>query len=180
VTPARISADLRHFSELTGKAVGWVMLPMVIFQFVIVALRYIFDLGWIWMQEGVLWMHAAVFMLAAAYTLHHDEHVRVDIFYRKLGERGRAWVDILGTVMLQLPMMIFLIIVSWDYVVVSWDIREGSREAGGLPYPFVPVMKSLIPLTALLLLLQGVADLLGNLIVLLAPDQTGWNRAERH
>jgi TRAP-type mannitol/chloroaromatic compound transport system permease small subunit len=164
-----LSAGLKRFSELTGKVVAWAMLPMVAIQFGIVALRYVFDIGWIWMQEGVLWMHAAVFMLAAAYTLQHDEHVRVDIFYRKLSQRGRAWIDILGTVFLLLPMVIFLIVVSWDYVSVSWAIQEGSREAGGLRYPFVPVLKTLIPLTAFLLLLQGVADLLGNLGELLAP-----------
>lgn len=175
-----LSASLKRFSELTGKVVAWAMLPMVAIQFVIVALRYVFDIGWIWMQEGVLWMHAAVFMLAAAYTLQHDGHVRVDIFYRKLSQRGRAWVDILGTVFLLLPMVIFLIIASWDYVSVSWAIQEGSREAGGLRYPFVPVLKSLIPLTAFLLLLQGVADLLGNLGELLAPaDPVDRNELER-
>lgn len=174
-----LSAGLKRFSELTGIAVAWALLPMVAIQFVIVALRYVFDIGWIWMQEGVLWMHAAVFMLAAAYTLHHDEHVRVDIFYRRLSERGRAWVDILGTLILLLPMVIFLIVVSWDYVAVSWAIHEGSREAGGLPYPFVPLLKSLIPLTACLLLLQGIADLLGNLSVLLAPDPAAANSVGR-
>jgi TRAP-type mannitol/chloroaromatic compound transport system permease small subunit len=142
---------------------------MVAVQFVIVALRYVFDLGWIWMQESVLWMHAATFMLAAAYTLRHDEHVRVDIFYGRLTSRGRALVDILGTLLLLLPMMIFLIVSSWDYVSVSWTIREGSREAGGLAYPAVPLLKSLIPLTAGLVCLQGLANLLGNLGKLLAP-----------
>jgi len=173
-----LPAELKRFSELTGKIVAWAMLPMVAIQFIIVALRYVFDIGWIWMQEGVLWMHAAVFMLAAAYTLNRDEHVRVDIFYRKLSRRGRAWVDTLGTLILLLPMVIFLIVVSWDYVAVSWDIHEGSREAGGLPFPFVPLLKSLIPVTAFLLLLQGVADLLRNLGELLVPDQSAGNSAD--
>lgn len=143
--------------------IAWVMMPMVIIQFVIVALRYVFDIGWIWMQESVLWMHAATFMLATAYTLHHDEHVRVDIFYRKLTSRGRTVVDIFGNLLLMLPMMLFLIIVSWDYVSVSWSIHEGSREAGGLPYPFVPLLKSAIPLTAGLVCVQGVANLLSDI-----------------
>lgn len=148
------------------------MLPMVGVTFIIVTLRYAFDLGWIWMQEGVLWLHAAVFMLAAAYTLSRDEHVRVDIFYRKLDDRGRAWVDIFGTLLLLLPMMIFLIVTSLDYVVVSWSIHEGSREAGGLPYPFVPMLKSLIPITAGLVILQGIANLLANIGKLLDPDRS--------
>jgi TRAP-type mannitol/chloroaromatic compound transport system permease small subunit len=159
-------------AEWTGRAVAWLMLPMVGVTFIIVTLRYAFDLGWIWMQEGVLWVHAAVFMLAAAYTLSRDEHVRVDIFYRKLDDRGRAWVDICGTLLLLLPMMIFLIVVSLDYVVVSWSIHEGSREAGGLPYPFVPMLKSLIPLTAGLVILQGIANLLANIGKLLDPDRS--------
>jgi len=156
--------------EWTGRAIAWVMVPMVVVQFVIVALRYVFDLGWIWMQEGVLWMHAATFMLATAYTLYHDEHVRVDIFYRKLTNRGRTVVDVLGHLLLLLPMMIFLIIVSWDYVSVSWSIHEGSREAGGLPYPFVPLLKSLIPLTAGLVCVQSVADLLGGIGRLMSSE----------
>ena len=175
----RWSTRLEAFSELTGRAIAWVMIPMVAIQFAIVLLRYVFDVGWIWMQEGVLWMHAATFMLAAAYTLNQDEHVRVDIFYRKLSQRGRNWVDLAGTVLLLLPMMIFLIVVSWEYVTVSWSIREGSREAGGLPYPFVPLLKSLIPVTAGLVALQGVAGLLGNLVGLREnrDNESGEHRA---
>lgn len=156
----RLPRSLNLIGEWTGRTIAWAMVPMVVVQFVIVALRYVFDVGWIWMQESVLWMHAATFMLATAYTLHHDEHVRVDIFYRKMSSRSRALVDIFGSLLLLLPMTIFLIIVSWDYVSVSWSIHEGSREAGGLPYPFVPVLKSLIPVTAGLVCLQGVANLL--------------------
>ena len=153
-----IDGALRSFSEWTGRLVAWLTLPMVIVTMVIVVLRYLFDLGWIWMQESVVWMHAAVFMLAAAYTLKHDEHVRVDIFYREMSEARKAWVNLMGTVIFLLPVCVFLIWTSIDYVQVSWSIREGSREAGGLPYPFVPLLKSLIPVTALLLALQGVAD----------------------
>lgn len=141
---------------------AWLTLPMVAVTFIVVILRYAFDLGWIWMQESVVWMHAAVFMLAAAYTLSRDEHVRVDIFYRRLDPRRRALVDIAGALLLLLPMMGFLIVSSLDYVVVSWSIREGSREAGGLPYPFVPLLKSLIPVTALLVIVQALARLLAD------------------
>ena len=169
--PERLGA----VSELTGRIVAWVMLPMVVIQFVIVLLRYVFDVGWIWMQEGVLWMHAAVFMLAAAYTLNHEEHVRVDIFYRRMSPRQRAWVEIAGNLLFLLPMMAFLIITSWEYVAVSWSIGEGSREAGGLPYPFVPLLKSLIPLTAALVIIQGLASLVMNLATLAgaAPRDKG-------
>ena len=172
----RWSARLELFSEWTGRIVAWLTLPMVVLTFVVVVLRYAFDLGWIWMQESIVWMHAAVFMLAAAYTLRRDEHVRVDIFYRKLDARRRAIVDALGTVVLLLPMMIFLIVVSLDYVTTSWSIREGSREAGGLPYPFVPLLKSIIPVTALLLALQGVARLIGSIGVLMRDEPSGGDK----
>jgi len=165
----RLSEALRGFSEWTGRVIAWLMLPMVVVTFVIVILRYMFDLGWIWMQESVVWMHAAVFMLAAAYTLKRDEHVRVDIFYRGMSTERKALVDIVGTLIFLLPVAGFIVITSWDYVVVSWSIHEGSREAGGLPYPFVPLLKSLIPLTALLLLAQGVADALDAVVKLRGP-----------
>lgn len=164
---------LELIAEWTGRAIAWIMVPMVAIQFIIVALRYVFDLGWIWMQESVLWMHAATFMLAAAYTLHHDEHVRVDIFYGKLTDRGRTLVDTLGALVLLLPMMIFLIVSSWDYVLVSWSIREGSREAGGLAYPAVPLLKSLIPLTAGLVCVQSIAKLIGDCGKLAMRGDTG-------
>lgn len=153
---SKLGSALNRLSNLTGKAIAWLTLPMVVGTFVIVVLRYVFDLGWIWMQESVVWMHAVVFMLAAAYTLSQDEHVRVDIFYRGMGERGKAWVNLLGTVLCLIPVSTFLVVTSWDYVTVSWQIREGSREAGGLPFPFVPLLKSTIPMAFILVLLQGV------------------------
>ena len=161
------SAALKRVSETTGRLVAWLMLPMVAGTFVVVLLRYAFDVGWIWMQEGVVWLHAAVFMLAAAYTLNRDEHVRVDVFYRGMTPRRRALVNIVGVCLFLLPVTIFIAAVSWDYVLVSWQIREGSREAGGLPYPFVPMLKSVIVAAAVLLIVQALADLIDNVLVLL-------------
>jgi TRAP-type mannitol/chloroaromatic compound transport system permease small subunit len=151
---------------LIGSAVAWLTIFMVVGTFVIVVLRYAFDLGWIAMQESIIWMHAMVFMLGAAYTLKRDEHVRVDIFYRGLSTHRRAVVDLVGTILFLLPITAFLVISSWDYVSISWMIRESSREAGGLPYPFVPILKSIIPLTAVLLGLQGIANLISSVSVL--------------
>jgi TRAP-type mannitol/chloroaromatic compound transport system permease small subunit len=161
-----VSEALKEISERTGRIVAWLTAPMVLVTFVIVVLRYVFDLGWIWMQESVVWMHGAVFMLAAAYTLKRDEHVRVDIFYRRMSARRKAAVDAAGTLLFLLPVCAFLAWTSWGYVSDSWAIREGSREAGGLPYPFVPLLKSLIPATACLVALQGVADAIASFKVL--------------
>lgn len=140
----------------TGEIVSWLTLAMVIVMFLLVALRYWFDTGWIWMQESVTWMHAAVFMLGAAYTLADDAHVRVDIFYRDMSAAQKAWVNMLGTLVFLLPFTGFMTWISWQYVEISWAIRETSFESGGLPYPWIPLMKSFIPVASLLLLLQGL------------------------
>jgi TRAP-type mannitol/chloroaromatic compound transport system permease small subunit len=158
---------------VTGRITAWLMVPMVAGTFVVVVLRYAFDIGWIWMQESVVWVHAAVFMLGAAYTLNRDEHVRVDIFYRGMSPRRQALVDFLGTVLFLMPVTIFLGVTSWDYVATSWRIHEASREAGGLPYPLVPLLKTLIPLTSALLLLQGAAGAIDNLLCLVGAGTAG-------
>jgi len=147
---------LERINVIIGRGVAWLTLVMVLTTFIIVVMRYLFDSGWIWLQESITWMHAAVFMLAAAYTLAREEHVRVDIFYRRFSVRGQALVDAAGTIFLLIPVAVFIIIVSWDYVMISWEIHETSREAGGLIYPFPSILKSLIPLMSLMLLLQGV------------------------
>lgn len=149
-----------RFSEATGKAFAWLTLFMVIVSCVIVVMRYAFDAGLIWLQESVIWLHAAVFMIGAAYTLKHDEHVRVDVFYRAMSEKRRAWVDLLGVLLFLLPLCIFLILKSYDFAAVSWSIKEASRESGGLPYPLVPIAKSILVMMPLLVGLQGISILL--------------------
>lgn len=148
--------------EWIGRAVAWLTLGMVLVTFLVVLLRYVFDLGWIAMQESVTYMHALVFMLGAAYTLKHDGHVRVDIFYRTFSPRTRAWVDLFGVLVLLLPTCGFILWVGWDYVASSWSVSEGSREAGGLPGVFL--LKGLILLMPALLILQGIASALRDLI----------------
>ena len=139
---------------------------MVVVTFVIVVMRYVFDAGAVWLQESVVWMHAVVFMIGAAYTLQQDEHVRVDIFYRAMSERRRAWVDLLGTLLFLLPLCSFLGYKASDFVAVSWQLAESSREPGGMPYPFVPLLKSVLVIMPLLLALQGVSILVRALRVL--------------
>lgn len=140
-----------------GQGVAWLTLAMVLCTFTIVVLRYAFSIGPIWLQESVTWMHAVVFMLGGAYALQRDEHVRVDIFYRGMSPKGRAWIDILGVAFLLLPFCAFIIYESYDYVAASWSIREGARDAGGLPYPLVSLLKSVLIVMPLLVLLQGIA-----------------------
>ena len=156
VTATRLDA----FSTATGHAVAWLTLAMVLATVVVVVLRYAFDTGQVWLQESITWMHGAVFMLGAAYTLQRDEHVRVDIVYRRLGPRGRGLVDGCGVLLFLLPTCVFLFMASWDYVAAAWAIREISRDAGGLPYPFMPLLKSILLLMPVAVLLQGVSMLL--------------------
>ena len=167
---ARIADWLDGLSEWTGRIIAWMTLAMVLVTFLIVVLRYAFNLGWIAMQESVLYMHATVFMLGAAYTLKHDQHVRVDIFYRRMGPRGRAFVDLVGTLCLLIPVCLFILDSSLDYVREAWAIREASPEAGGLPWVYL--LKTLIPLMAALLLLQGVSMALRALLRLVGRDAT--------
>jgi len=159
-----LAARLEGISDSLGRAVSWLTLAMVLITFGVVVLRYIFGTGVIWLQESITWLHAVVFMMGAAYTLQQEEHVRVDIFYREMSPQRRAWVNIGGLVLFLWPMCIYLGVEAFDYVRVSWQIREGSREAGGLPYPFVPVLKSVILLMPLTISLQGLAILLRSLI----------------
>jgi len=148
---------LDQISSVTGKAAAWLTLFMVVVTFIVVIMRYVFDAGLIWVQESVAWMHAAVFMLGAAYTLRAEEHVRVDIFYRTMSARHRAWVDLTGVMLFLLPLCAFLAWTSFDFVTQSWSLRESSRESGGLPYPFVPLLKSVLLLMPLAVSLQGLS-----------------------
>jgi TRAP-type mannitol/chloroaromatic compound transport system permease small subunit len=144
-------------SIATGRAASWMTLAMVLATFIIVVLRYAFDIGVVWLQESVTWMHAAVFMLGAAYTLQREEHVRVDIFYRDMSPARQAWVNLFGVVFFVLPLCVFFAVESWDYVAASWRIREVSRDSGGLPYPFLPLMKSILIVMPVAVLMQGVS-----------------------
>lgn len=156
-------------NEWLGRLIAWLTLGMVIVTFLVVVLRYGFDLGWIAMQESVTYMHALVFMVGAAYTLKHDEHVRVDIFYRNFRPRTQAWINLLGTLVLLIPTAVFILWSSSDYVSSAWALRESSREAGGLPVVYL--LKSLIPVFAVLLLLQSVALALHSLLRIVRKDE---------
>ena len=155
-----------RISNATGKITSWLTLLMVLVTTVIVVMRYVFDAGLIWLQESVTWMHAAVFMIGAAYTLLHEEHVRVDIFYRKMSSRGRALVDLLGVVIFLLPLCGFLAFKAYDFAAASWSIHESSREPGGLPYPLIPILKSIVVVMPILVALQGISLMLRSLVTI--------------
>ena len=148
---------LDRISIATGRAASWLTLAMVLGTFVVVVFRYAFDTGLLWLQESVTWMHAMVFMLGASYTLQQEGHVRVDIFYRRITEGRKAIVNLLGIIFFIVPLCIFFIVECFEYVQISWRIREVSRDAGGLPYPAIPLMKSALLLMPVAILLQSLS-----------------------
>lgn len=153
-------------SHYTGRCVAWLTLFMMLLTCLIVLLRYGFGIGSIALQESVLYLHALVFMLGAAYTLKDDEHVRVDVFYRDFSATKKAWVNILGGIFFLLPFTIYTTYLSLDYVSASWRVLETSPEPGGLP--FVYLLKTLIPIMMICLIVQGLADIAKNIAVVKA------------
>lgn len=156
------------FTELSGRLLAWLALAMGLLTALIVVMRYGFSVNSIFLQELVTYMHASLFLLGGAYALKSQAHVRVDIFYRSFGPRGQAWVNSLGGIVFLMPVCLFIVGASWNYVTEAWIIRETSSEPGGIPGVYL--LKSLIPLMAINMLLQGTAETLRNALVLVEGD----------
>jgi TRAP-type mannitol/chloroaromatic compound transport system permease small subunit len=172
-----IEAFCSGISEWVGKLVAWLLVAMVTVQFAVVVVRYGFNTGSIAVQQSVSFMHAALFLLAASFTLKHDAHVRVDIFYRDWPVKGKALANLIGTIFLLFPSAIFIAVYSWEYVTFSWGFYEGSNEAGGLDGVFL--LKSCIPAMAILICIQGVAMVCQALITLLTGKESE-DKTEAH
>src|SRR3954451_18523927 len=151
-----LAAIIDRFNTAVGRAASWCALATVLLGFAVVLMRYVLGVGSIWLQETIIYAHAALFLLAAAWTLKEGGHVRVDVFYATAAPRTKALVDLCGALFLLLPFAIALLWFSLPYVIRSWAILERSRETSGLPLVFL--LKTLIPVFALLLALQGVAQ----------------------
>jgi TRAP-type mannitol/chloroaromatic compound transport system permease small subunit len=154
----RSSEFIDALIEKIGRLVSWLSLIMVLLVFGMVVLRYLFNVSWVMVQESVIYLHSLIFMLGASYTLKHDGHVRVDIIYQRCSQKEKAWIDLLGTLFLLIPVAIFILWGSWEYVADSWKILESSRNSGGLP--LVYLLKSCLILMSGLLVLQGVSLIL--------------------
>lgn len=163
--PARA---IDQFNRLVGRATAWLMPAMAGVTFIVVVLRYGFSQGAIAAQEAVLYMHAAAFLLGASYTLLMDQHVRVDIFYRRFSFRQQAWVNAVGHVLFTLPVCALIVLGSQAYVADAWSILERSPEPGGLPAVYL--LKTLIPAMGVLLALQALSQTLKALATLITPD----------
>ena len=154
--------------EAVGRGLGGLVLIMTLAMTLVVGLRYLFDTGSIALQEVAAYIHGALITLGAGYTLLHDDHVRVDIFYRGWSPRRRAVVDVIGTLALLIPFSVFVVSSSLGYVAASWRQLEGSAEAGGLPGVFV--LKTLIPAMGVLLIVAGVVRAVRSVAMLRGPS----------
>lgn len=164
----RITQWIDTLNDRVGKIVSWIAIAMVLTQFSVVVLRYTFGFSFIWMQESVVYLHATLFMMGAGYTLLHDGHVRVDIFYRTATPRTKAIVDLTGALVFMLPICGLILWASVPYVSRSWGMFEGSQETSGLQIVFL--LKSLILAFAVLMALQGVAMVLRSVLTLRGLD----------
>lgn len=158
----RLADALDWINRAVGAVVMWLALAMVLLQFAVVLMRYVFGYSSIFVNEGVLYLHASIFMLGAGYTLWAQGHVRVDIFYARFSTRGQAVVDIFGHLALLAPSLLMLLYWSWPMVRRSWAILEGPISVGGIPASYL--LKSLVPAFCVLLLIQGVSALIRDLI----------------
>ena len=158
-------ANIESFIDWSGRTVSWLSLFLVLVTFIIVVLRYVFDSGSIALQEITTYLHASIFLIGMAYAMQQDAHVRVDIFYTRCSKQTKAWIDLFGALFLLLPFMLFVSWVSWFYIVDSWLVLEGSREAGGLPGVFL--LKSLILVMTSLLSLQAFTQIARNIETIL-------------
>ena len=143
-------------------AIRWLALAMVLITVAVVLLRYLFNTGAIPLQESVMYLHGALFLLGIPYGISRNTHVRVDLIYSRLNSRHRHYVDIAGHAVFLIPVALFILITSLPYVAASWRVLEGSAEVGGIPGIFL--LKSLIPVMAVLLLLQGLSEILRKLL----------------
>lgn len=151
-------------NDRIGRFVAWFSLAMVLIQFVVVLMRYIFSasdflfLSSLWWQEAIVYLHGALIMAGAGYTFLHNGHVRVDIFYSKATPRAQDWTDLLGSLVFLLPMCWLIAWSAWPNAVLSWQNLEGSTETSGIPYKYV--LKSTVLLLAALLALQAVSTMI--------------------
>ena len=149
---------LERFTEAIGTGISWLVLLMAFVTCVIVVLRYGFGMGTIFLQESVTYFHAIFVMLGLSYTLKHDAHVRVDLVYSRLPNGQKLWANLLGHLVLMLPVAITIIVFSWTYTINSWLVFEGSAEVGGVPAVFL--LKTLIPVGAVLLIWQTLIEII--------------------
>lgn len=172
--PSNVYKNLIDFGdsliERLGNVLNVLMIALVCVVIVVVVGRYFFEIGSVALQELTTYLHATIFMLGIAYTLKHDGHVRVDIFYRNFSKRSQALINVIGGLVFILPISVFIGWSSWEYVLASWSIMETSIENNGLP--FVYLLKTVMLIMPFLLVIQGLITVTKNLLALYGSSLT--------
>lgn len=156
-------------NETIGKAVSWLTALLVVVVCYDVFTRYFMKNSLVAVQELQWHLFAIIFLLAAPFTLKHDKHVRVDVWYARRSPRTKAWVNFIGSLLLLIPFCVVVAYASWDFVSNSFAVRETSPDPGGLPARYL--LKALIPFSMILLLFQGIAEMLRSLLVILRTEK---------
>lgn len=151
-------------NEKIGRGVSWLCLILVAIIMIDVMLRYLFSITSAWSAELEWHLFAILFLLSAGWTLRHDKHVRVDVFYQRFSEKSKAWVNLAGILLFLLPLCVIGAIEGFQFARNAWLTQETSMDAGGLPYRFF--IKGIIPISFILLALQGVSEALKSILQL--------------
>lgn len=154
----RLIKIIDTISDRSGALLGWLAIPLVGGLAYEVVARYLFDAPTLWAYDITYMLYGSLFMLGAAHTLYKQAHIRTDILYRLLPPRWQGIVDAVLYVVFFFPAVTFLLIVGTDFAIESWDIRERTTLSAWRP-PIYP-LKTVIPVAALLLLVQGASELL--------------------
>lgn len=170
---AQIVCRIDRVNQMLARWVSWLLLTMVVVTAIVVVMRRGFDYGSIGLQESVTYMHGMLFLLSFAGCLAVDQHVRVDILYRGFTGVKRAWVNLIGSVLLAMPFIGLLIWLTSDYALSSWKVLEGSKLSGGLPMLFL--LKTVVPLGFVALFVQIFSDAIYSLSRILGQS---WPRQE--
>ncbi|RMF54463.1 MAG: TRAP transporter small permease subunit [Calditrichaeota bacterium] len=163
----QLAAWIDKLNERVGNSVIWLTSALVLIVCYDVITRYLFRESMVAIQELEWHLFAFIFLLAAAFTLKHDRHVRVDVFYVKFSPKVRAWVDLFGTLFFLIPFSLVVIISSWNFVAISFKIGETSPDPGGLPARYI--LKAAIPIAFILVLLQSISIIHQSLKTILNP-----------
>lgn len=166
-----ISKSIDIFNEYIGRLVAWFTSILVLLVVIDVIGRYIFNVSYAAILELEWYLFSMIFLLATGYTLKHDKHVRVDVFYTRFSPKTKAFVNIFGVLFFLIPFCVVAIYGSYKYTMVSWGYQEGSPDPGGLPARYL--IKGVMVVGFVLLLLQAISSLIQNLLFLLgSPIQT--------
>ena len=163
-----LSLIINSINKIAGYICALLVVFMTINVFLVVILRYLFGISFIWMQETYVWMHAFIFMLGAGFTYLNDDHVRIDIIYRSSSQIYKTIVDLVGIIFFLFPLLYIIWIFSYPFVYKSWQMNEISREAGGLSMLYL--LKSAILLFVTLLFLQAISKIINYLLYIFRND----------